>query len=36
VRKSGEWILPVSLWERWHIDEAFTDRYRELDGSSGG
>jgi hypothetical protein len=35
VRKSGEWILPVSLWERWHIDEPFADRYRELDAVRG-
>lgn len=31
VRQNGEWILPVSLWERWHIDKPFADCYRELD-----
>jgi hypothetical protein len=35
VCKNGEWILPVSLWERWHIDKPFTDCYRELDPVRG-
>lgn len=35
VRTNGEWILPVSLWERWHIDEPFADCYRELDAVRG-
>eukprot|EP01048_Picozoa_sp_COSAG05_P001538 COSAG05_NODE_52_length_23775_cov_49.471110_13_plen_445_part_00 len=35
VRANGEWILPVSLWERWHIDEPFADLYRELDAVRG-
>ena len=35
VRKNGEWILPVSLWERWHISKPFGDCYRELDGVRG-
>jgi len=35
VRKNGEWILPVSLWERWHIDKPFADCHRELDGVRG-
>ena len=35
VRNSGEWILPVSLWERWHIDKPFADCYRELDPVRG-
>ena len=35
VRKNGEWILPVSLWERWHISEPFGDCYRELDHVRG-
>jgi sialidase-1 len=35
VRGNGEWILPVSLWERWHIDKPFTDQYRELDAVRG-
>ena len=26
VRKNGEWILPVSLWERWHIDKPFAEK----------
>jgi len=35
VRKNGEWILPVSLWERWHIDKPFADCYRDLDAVRG-
>jgi hypothetical protein len=35
VRTNGEWILPVSLWERWHIDKPFADFYHELDGVRG-
>ena len=35
VRKDGEWILPVSLWERWHIDKPFADCYHELDAVRG-
>lgn len=35
VRKNGEWILPVSLWERWHIDKPFAYYYRELDPVRG-
>lgn len=35
VRKNGEWLLPVSLWERWHIDKPFADCYRELDAVRG-
>lgn len=35
VRKNGEWILPVSLWERWHIDKPFADCHRELDAVRG-
>jgi hypothetical protein len=35
VRANGEWILPVSLWERWHIDKPFADYYRELDAVRG-
>ena len=35
VRSNGEWILPVSLWERWHIDKAFADCYHELDAVRG-
>jgi hypothetical protein len=35
VRQNGEWILPVSLWERWHIDKPFADCYRELDSVRG-
>jgi hypothetical protein len=35
VRKNGEWILPVSLWERWHIDKPFSDCYHELDAVRG-
>jgi hypothetical protein len=35
VRKNDEWILPVSLWERWHIDKPFADCYHELDAVRG-
>ncbi|NCA10352.1 exo-alpha-sialidase [bacterium] len=35
VRTNGEWILPVSLWERWHVDKPFADCYRELDAVRG-
>jgi sialidase-1 len=35
VRQNGEWILPVSLWERWHIDPAYADCYHELDSVRG-
>ena len=35
VRRNGEWILPVSLWERWHITEPFDDCYHELDPVRG-
>lgn len=35
VRANGEWILPVSLWERWHISEPFGDCYHELDAVRG-
>ena len=35
VRKNGEGILPVSLWERWHISEPFCDCYHELDHVRG-
>ena len=35
VRANGEWILPVALWERWHITEPFGDCYRELDAVRG-
>ena len=35
VRQNGEWILPVSLWERWLIDKPFKDAYHELDPVRG-
>jgi hypothetical protein len=35
ARKNGEWILPVSLWERWHISRPFQDCYHELDPVRG-
>jgi len=35
VRRNGEWILPVLLWERWHVDKPFADCYRELDAVRG-
>jgi hypothetical protein len=36
VRKNGEWILPVSLWERWHIDKPFADCYVHYDRNRYG
>ena len=35
VRKNGEWLLPVSLWERWHIGKPFQYCYHELDAVRG-
>lgn len=35
VCKNGEWLLPVSLWERWHIGEPFQYCYHELDAVRG-
>jgi hypothetical protein len=35
VRKNGEWILPVSLHDRWNIDKPFADYYHELDAVRG-
>jgi hypothetical protein len=35
VRKNGEWLLPVSLWERWHIGKLFQYCYHELDSVRG-
>lgn len=32
VTAKGEWLLPVSLWARYHISEPFRDCYHELDG----
>ena len=35
VTSQGEWILPVSIWERWHITAPLQDCYRELDNIRG-
>ena len=35
VRQNGEWLLPVSLWERWHIGKPFQYCYHELDAVRG-
>lgn len=35
VRENGEWILPVSVWERSHIDPTFSECYTELDALRG-
>ena len=35
VLRDNSWLLPVSLWERWHIDQPFADCYRELDAVRG-
>ena len=31
VRKDGSWLLPVSLWKRYHITAPFKEEYKELD-----
>ena len=31
VASNGEWILPVSIWERWHISPPLTDCHKDLD-----
>lgn len=35
IRANGEWILPVSIWERWHISQPLADSNHELDGLRG-
>ena len=35
VLSNGEWMLPVSLWERWHISEPFRHCFHELDPIRG-
>ena len=35
VLSNGAWMLPVSLWERWHISEPFRHCFHELDPVRG-
>ena len=35
VLKNGEWLLPVSIWERSHISYQLRDAHKELDGMRG-
>lgn len=35
VRRNGEWILPVSLWERWYISPPFEECHHEVDAIRG-
>ncbi|MHC1695514.1 MAG: sialidase family protein [Eubacteriales bacterium] len=35
VLSNGDWLLPISIWERRHISHPFEECYRELDGLRG-
>ena len=35
VLSNGDWMLPVSLWERWHVSEPFRHCFHELDPVRG-
>ena len=35
VVSNGDWMLPVSLWERWHVSEPFRHCFHELDPIRG-
>lgn len=35
VTSEGEWLLPVSVWERWHMSAPLTDEHHGLDGMRG-
>ncbi len=35
VCSNGEWLLPVSIWERWHITTPLEDCHHELDNIRG-
>ena len=35
VVSNGDWMLPVSLWERWHVSEPFQHCFHELDHIRG-
>ncbi|MBQ9796666.1 MAG: exo-alpha-sialidase [Clostridia bacterium] len=35
VTSDGEWLLPVSLWERWHMSAPLEDVHHELDDLRG-
>lgn len=32
IRRDGSWLVPVSLWKRYHITDPFKEAYHELDG----
>ncbi len=35
VLSNGEWLLPVSVWERWHISAPLEDCHHEYDDIRG-
>lgn len=35
VLSNGEWLLPVSIWERWHITPPLEDCHHEYDDIRG-
>lgn len=35
VLSNGEWLLPVSIWERWHITTPLEDSHHEYDNIRG-
>ena len=35
VLSNGDWMLPVSLWERWHVSSPFRHCFHELDPIRG-
>lgn len=35
VLSNGEWLLPVSIWERWHMTTPFEDCHHEYDKIRG-
>lgn len=35
ITSSGEWLLPVSVWERWHISAPLSNENHELDALRG-
>lgn len=35
VLSNGEWLLPVSIWERWHITPLLEDCHHEYDDIRG-
>ena len=35
ITSKGEWVLPVSIWERWHISAPLTHCHEEMDYMRG-